>query len=257
MCDSAHFWCLNMPQFDAIRFGANLSRARKSIGLTQAALAHSANLTRFRVTRMEAGQYLPRLDEIVRLAAALKAPLEWFFSGRWMPTQNLQGIAYELNHLGIRDLEVSEAAIPGSFRYGEEILVLALTGDRPEPRIVEAIPFVLAIREFKPSLTAAFVELHDPRVQTRLAWLSDIALILSRQSGFPAMKKPSQLRAFIQRGQKSEEPDSLGHPSDKPTPPAWRRWNVTYSGTIQGFQARSLELSEALRQSESLPENET
>lgn len=193
--------------------------------------------------RLERGEYLPRLDEAVRLAGVLKLPLEWLVAGRLSPANDLGGIAYELNHLGVSDLVVSASQVPGAFRYHEEVLVLALCGDRPEPRVVEAIPVVIARRTFRPALVRAFAAVHDRRARTRLAWLSEVTLSLARMDAFPvAVETERHLRGLIERGVKPVEPDSLGHPADGTVPPAWRRWNITYAGTMRDFLRRSIEV---------------
>jgi hypothetical protein len=126
------------------------------------------------------------------------------------------------------------------------VLVLAVRGDRPEPRMVEALPAVLARRKFRVPLVSAFADIHDPRVRGRLAWLSEVTLTLSRLASFPwPIGSETQLRDLRAAGIKSAEPDSLGHPGDGPRPPAWRRWNITYAGTIQNFLSRLAEVAAA------------
>ena len=90
---------------------------------------------------------------------------------------------------------------------------MAVQGDRPEPRIVEALPFVLARRRFNVPLILAFAKIYDPRVRHRLAWLSDVTLALSRLASFPIeLRSEKQLSEIIRAGSKPTEPDSLGHP---------------------------------------------
>ena len=240
-----------MESLDVKFLGRNLELARRAAGLTQAGLAATAKLNRVQVVRMEAGQTVPRLDEAVRLAEALQVPLEWLIAGRWTPTNDLRGIALELYRLGIRDLVVSDSQVPGSFRHDEEVLVLAVCGDRPEPRVVEAIPFLLARRDFHGPLAAAFADVHDPRARARLAWLSEIALAFSRSSKMPLAieSTPACLHSLIALGEKGAKPDSLGHPRTGPSPPIWRRWNITYAGTVDDFLRRTMEVAEAFRSS--------
>src|ERR1700738_680936 len=108
---------------------ANIKHARTFAGLTQAQLALAAKLHRIQIVRMEAGAAMPHLDEAVRIAAALKVPLEWLVARRWLLRTDLQGIAIELYRLGIRDLEVATPHVPAALRLAEEVLVLALSGD--------------------------------------------------------------------------------------------------------------------------------
>jgi transcriptional regulator with XRE-family HTH domain len=222
--------------------GRCIELARKWVGLTQAALAKFAKINRVQIVRMEAGLTVPRLDEAVRLAEALKVPLSWLTSTWLYPRPDLRGIAIELHHLGVRDLEVSNSQVPGSFRPREEVLAIAAAGDRPEPRLVEAIPFLLARHKFHVPLASAFAKYHDKRARGRIAWLSEITLALSRLSTTPlVIESETQLRALVRRGVKAPEPDSLGHPGEGRFPPIWRRWNITYSGTMEDFLRRSIE----------------
>lgn len=225
------------------KYAANLKSARHSAGLTQESLALRSGVVRLRIARAELGQYVPRLDEATKLARVLRIPLEQLVDGRTTPPSDFRGIAVELNHLGVSDLEVHNSVVPGSFRHPEEVLVLALAGDRPEPRVVEAIPTILARQKFHAVLVDAFTKLHDRRVKTRLAWLSDVTLTLGKAANFPIpIETEPQLREFIQLGEKAEITDSLGHPATGNVPPAWRRWNINYAGTMQDFLRRAREI---------------
>jgi transcriptional regulator with XRE-family HTH domain len=244
--------------------GQHLELARKAAGLTQAALAAAARINRIQIVRMEAGLTVPRLDETVRLAEVLKVPLEYLSAGRFTPTYDLQGIALELYRLGIRDLEVSNPRVPGSFRHKEELLVLAVSGDRPEPRIVEAIPFLLLLRNFLIPLVQGYaVGFYQKEALVRLAWLSEIALALNRLSTMPRLplgstptgrlSTPTHLLRLIRSAEKTRdgkrqfEPDSLGYPSTENNSPIWRRWNITYAGTMKDFLNRAIELHAAFQ----------
>jgi transcriptional regulator with XRE-family HTH domain len=57
------------------QMGARIRRLRKAKGLSQAALAKSARLTRVYVTRLEAGRQDPSLSTINALAQALGVPV--------------------------------------------------------------------------------------------------------------------------------------------------------------------------------------
>jgi transcriptional regulator with XRE-family HTH domain len=237
--------------------GTCLESARKSAGLTQIALAKAAQINRVQIVRMEAGLTVPRLDEAVRLAEVLKVPLSWLTSSWKFPRPDLRGIAIELHHLGIKDLEVSDSQVPGSFRHGEEVLVIAVGGDRPEPRVVEAIPFLLARHKFRAPLAAAFAKYHDRRARGRVAWLSEITLALSQMNTMPlSIKSEAHLRALVGQGVKAPEPDSLGHPGDGKYPPIWRRWNITYAGTMKDFLRRTDEVHKAFAPSRTKVEDE-
>jgi transcriptional regulator with XRE-family HTH domain len=224
--------------------GKNLQEARLQAGLSQAQLARAARIARLRLVRLEIGKRQPTLDESLGLARALKVPLQRLISGRWQPATNLRGIAFELYHLGVRDLEVVEPSIPGAFRPLEQVLVLAVQGDRPDPRIIEAIPFVLARRRFNVPLIHAFAAIHDPRASHRLAWLSDITLAISRLATFPIeLRTERQLEALIRSATPPNESDSLGHPQTARLPAVSKRWNVTYACDVQGFLQRTIDLN--------------
>ena len=235
--------------------GKNLKEARLLAGLSQAQLARAARLARLRLVRIENGILEPTWNEVLQLARVLKIPLERLNSGRWSPATDLRGIAFQLCHLGIHDLEVSEPQVPGAFRRSEQVLALALQGDRPEPRIVEAIPFVLARRRFNVPLIRAFAKLHDPRAIHRIAWLSDITLAISRLASFPIeVHSERQLEIIIRSARKPVEPDSLGHPQNEKLPAVSRRWNVTYACDLKGFLQRTIELNAALQRTHRPPE---
>jgi len=245
-----------MSTFDAIRFGASVNTARTRLGLSQQALAQRLNSTRFRVLRLESGQYLPRLDEAIRLAEALRVPLQWLLDGRWAPsTVGTESILYEIYQMGVRDFDVAGASVPGAFRHGEEVLALAVRGDKPEPRIVESIPYILAQRRFRPALLFAFGRLYDLRVRHRIGWLADLTLSLSGTAGFPPVKWPKQLET-IGKGLPALKSDSLGHPDESKLPPVWRRWNITYAGRPSDFLRRAAEIQEAGRTTPTIRDEE-
>ena len=238
------------------KLGLCLKKTRIACGLSQAALARTANVARLKLVRAEQGLYPLNLDESIRVARVLKVPLEQLTTGRWGPTSDLRGIAFELYQLGIRDLEVAEAYVPGAFRLPEQVLVVALKGDRPEPRVVEAMPYVLARRQFRVPLVVAVADFHDPRVRTRLAWLSDITMAISRLSDFPLeVKSEKQLRDFVEAGVRDAEADSLGHGDEGERPPLWRRWNITYAAGLTEFRLRMQEIEAAYLHSQTPPES--
>jgi transcriptional regulator with XRE-family HTH domain len=55
----------------AKRFGYNLALARGEAGMTQVELSARASINRVTLSRMENGRCYPRLDQLVRLAAAV------------------------------------------------------------------------------------------------------------------------------------------------------------------------------------------
>jgi len=242
-----------MADSEAYLWGSHLKKARQASGLSQAGLARTAKVARLRIVRAESGLYVLNLDEIIRVARVLKVSLQRLTTGRWRPGSDLQGLAVEIYQLGIRDLEVAGAHVPGAFRLPEQVLAAALKGDQPEPRVVEAIPSVLARRRFQVPLTEAFADYYDPRVRTRLAWLSDITLTLSQLNDFPIeVKSEKQLRDFVRAGAKATSPDSLGHPTEGEPPRLWKRWNITYAARLAEFRLRTLEVEAAYQRSETL-----
>ncbi len=136
-------------------------------------------------------------------------------------------------------------------------MVIALSGERPEPRVVEAVPFLLARHKFRASLTAAFAKYHDKRVRTRLAWLSEITTALSRSSAMPlSVESETSLKSLIAQGVKGTDPDSLGHPATGKLSPIWHRWNITYAGTIDDFLRRTIEVYTAYQAAQTLSRGE-
>ncbi len=245
------------------QLGRNVRAARMTLGLTQSGLAEAIGVSRYSLLRLEAGEYMPAWDEAVRLAGKLKVPLEWLTTGRIHPSVvGLESIAFELHRLGIRDLAVDATRPPGAFRRTEEILTEAIAGDRPEPRVIEAIPFVLARTSFDRHLVLAMYS-NDPSRRgfrlRRLGWLADIALTLSGRDGFPPVERPQDLEAYSTIVLEVEKwaglrPDSLGHPDEANLPPIWRRWNVSYAGRMPDFLRRATELKEAIRNNPVVPE---
>ena len=57
------------------QMGTRIRRLRKAKGISQAALAQRAHLTRVYITRLEAGQQDPSLSTISALAKALGVPV--------------------------------------------------------------------------------------------------------------------------------------------------------------------------------------
>lgn len=68
------------------RFGANLSRCRRRAGLSQDGLADLVGLTRGHLGELERGRQLPRIDTVLRLAAAMEASTCVLLEGmEWRP----------------------------------------------------------------------------------------------------------------------------------------------------------------------------
>ncbi len=236
------------PNPKPVPFGANLRDARDNADLTQAQLAARVGVTRSRIARIEVGNDSPDFALAVELAKALNVPLEKFASGRLRPSRSFRGIAIELRHLGVHDLRLSDPSPPGAFRPAEEVLVLATRGDRPSPRVIDALPYVLSRREFDPHLLLAYSRRLDPRVRRRLAWLADVTLVLTQSATFPATESTAgleRLLRLVERPAPTDPEDDLGYPSSERPPLLWRRWRVRYATTLDGFAARAAELAGA------------
>lgn len=80
-----------MPK-DAVakRFSENLTRAREEAGLTQEALAQSAEIHRTQIGELLRGTQLPRLDTLLKLAGALNVE----------PAALLDGLSFEPSDQG-------------------------------------------------------------------------------------------------------------------------------------------------------------
>lgn len=67
-------------------FGENLARCRKRADLSQEELGVLASLHRTEISLLERGGRLPRIDTVIKLASALKIPLEELIEGiDWSP----------------------------------------------------------------------------------------------------------------------------------------------------------------------------
>ena len=160
----------------------------------------------------------PTLEQALRIARALDLPLQRLLSGSDRPGAAPEGLVIELRRLGIVDLRVRDAAVPGSFRRPEEVLNLALTGAVPDPRVVEAIPAALAWADLDPDLLAG----HAAAAGTarRLAWLADAALAVDHRAGFPGGCRKEPLERFLRATElpgEAEPWDDLG-PRCRPPP---------------------------------------
>jgi transcriptional regulator with XRE-family HTH domain len=230
------------------RLGDHLAQARAEAGLSQAALAARCGLAQQQISYVEAGARLPTLAQALRIARALDLPIQRLLTGSDRPGADLAGLAVELRRLGVVDLRVGDAPVPGAFRRPEEVLNLALAGAAPDPRIVEAIPAALAWADLDPHLLAG----HAAAAGTtrRLAWLADVALALDRQAGFPGRCRRGPLERFLRATElpgDSAAWDDLGRPAaGTASSPVWRRWRITYDATLSQFRERAEHL-DALR----------
>lgn len=77
------------------RFGSNLRRSRLRARLSQEAVARRASLHRTEIGLLEAGQRRPRIDTLVKLAAAVEAPVDELLAGiEWIPRNQRDGDFY-------------------------------------------------------------------------------------------------------------------------------------------------------------------
>lgn len=60
----------------AVRFGKNLAHQRQRANLSQEALAFPAGLHRTEIGLLERGERCPRIDTVVKLAAALNVSVD-------------------------------------------------------------------------------------------------------------------------------------------------------------------------------------
>ncbi len=219
----------------------HLLRARQWRGLTQKQLAERCGLHPSILSRIESGKREASLRETVQLAEALHVPLEWFVTGKDRPGSTLPNIAAELWHLGIVDLIVPHARVPGTYRPQEEVLALAVGTERPEPRVIEALPAVLAWNRWRPGILEAFARVTHPKALTRLAWLTDITFFLERTGGFPgALRSGDELTAFLTTVDRPHDPDDLGQPGGPvPDQRIWKYWRITYAVELSAFRERA------------------
>jgi transcriptional regulator with XRE-family HTH domain len=230
-------------------FGRHLLAARIRCGLTQKDLAVRCKLDQSYLSRLEQGKRAPAPAQLARLAEALCVPLQWFLTGTFQPGREWNDIALEVSHLGVVDLVVSGAAVPGAFRPPEQVVALVLSGDAPHPRVVEAVPAVLAWNAWNRHLLGAYARSYDPRALHRLAWLADVVLTIDRGEGFPGgCVDPYSLEEFLRGVPAPGAGDDLGWPSaDERLPPVSKRWRVTYPADLALFRERAERLLELRR----------
>jgi|GEM_PF-1876094 len=226
---------------DLERLGTHLAESRMKAGFSQAALAARCGLVQQQVSLFEAGLRIPTLPRILQLARALDIPIQRLLTGADRPETSPADLAMELRRLGVVDLWISDATVPGAFRCSEEVINLAIAGEEPDPRIVEAIPATLAWADLDPDLLLGHARAAG--TTQRLAWLADIALSIDRQAGFPGGCRKGPLERFLQQVDlpgESEPWDDLGACATNPsTSPLWRRWRIAYDADLSQFRQRA------------------
>jgi transcriptional regulator with XRE-family HTH domain len=229
--------------------GSHLRIARLAQPLSQSELAARCGLSQAQISYFEAGRRSPTLEQLLRMARALDVSIQRFIGGSDRPGTDLRNIAIELRHLGIVDLWVKDAAVPGAFRRPEELIVLVVAPEEPEPQILEALPALLAWNTVDPILLRAYGLTNGTRTARRLAWLADIALTIDKRGGFPGgCRKESLIRFTRMIRFPSTERDSwdgLGHPmATLPKSPLWKRWRINYDANVDQFEERAQLLDE-------------
>ena len=229
--------------------GLYLRAARFQRVLSQSELAAMSGLSQTQISYFEAGQRLPSLDQLFQIARALDASIQELIEGSDKPRTDLKGVAVELRHMGIADLWVKDALVPGAFRRPEDLIALVVAPEEPDPRILEAVPAMLAWNEIDPILLQAHGLTNGPRVCRRLAWLADMTLAIDKQGGFPGGCRKDALARFARLvslpDADREVWDSLGRPMAKLPPSAlWRRWRISYDADLGEFKARAQHLVE-------------
>ncbi len=223
---------------------AFLERLRKNLGLTQAQVAERCGLRQSDVSRIETGKRSLSFVEATQFAAILNVPLQALLTGEMQAGTRLGDLALELRHLGIADLMVADERVPGAFRPAEEVAALAVGVERPEPRVIEALPAVLAWNRWRAELLAAFACVTHPLAITRLAWLAEITLTIDRTEGFPGgLISGDDLIRFLDSVDRPDEPDDLGHPGEgEPPHRVWKYWRIGYAADLTTFRNRAADL---------------
>jgi transcriptional regulator with XRE-family HTH domain len=223
--------------------GRNLARARRQKGLTQRGLADLCQLRQGEISAFESGRRQPTLAQITELARHLTIPLQWFVTGTLQPVSTaLSDMALELRACGVLDHQVPSVRVPGAFRPFEQLVTHVLQGDVINPKLIEAIPYLLATNPWKSRLLLAFGQASlDVRVIPRIGWIADVTRALHKIGNLPeAQSCRAPLATVIKRTAKAPKPDSLGHPATDwaVVPAVYKRWNITYSGSLDSFKQR-------------------
>lgn len=147
------------------------------------------------------------------------------------------------------DLRVTGERVPSAHRPTEEVMALAVGTEAPEPRVIDALPALLAWNRWRPALLVAFAQAAHPRALTRLAWLADITLLIERTGGFPGgITGGEDLVNFLQRIERPHEDDHLGIPGAvQPEHRVWKYWRIDYPTDLQSFRDRALGLWTSVR----------
>jgi transcriptional regulator with XRE-family HTH domain len=227
--------------------GAHVAATRRLRGLSQAELAGRCGLTQGAISTIESGDRRPSLDQFFRIARALDVPLQRLIDGHDRPGGALPDIAVQLRSLGIVDLRVRDAKLPGAFLTTEEAIALTLQPDESEPRLITAMPALLAWNDWNFHRLVWSGAANDSRLRDRIGWLADIALAIDRRAGFPGGCRAGTLSAFVAHFQphvsRSKAWDGLGHPMrQEPRSPIWRRWRINFDADIKEFEHRAAEL---------------
>lgn len=84
---------MTTPNPIAVRFGKNLARERAKANVSQEALAVLAGLHRTEIGLLERGERCPRIDTVIKLAAALSASVDDLIEGiTWHPGSVQPGV---------------------------------------------------------------------------------------------------------------------------------------------------------------------
>ena len=162
-----------------------------------------------------------------------------------MPGTELTDISFQLQMLGIADLHVPNERVPGAFRSDEEVIALAVTGNAPSARIIEAMPAVLAWNAKNRFTLRLFADMYDPRIKYRVGWLADIAITIHQGQGFPGgCPYLSNLEEYVRELELERESlnyeDSLGFEKDSgQRPPVSLRWKMHYPAQLSVFRERA------------------
>jgi transcriptional regulator with XRE-family HTH domain len=226
---------------ELVQFGIHLASARSGAGLSQTALAAKCGLSQQQISYFESGLRTPTLEQALNLARVMDIPIQRLLTGDDRPGAGLEDLSIQLRRLGLVDLWVRDARVPGSFRRPEEVVSLALSGQAPDPRIVEGMPAALAWADLDPHLLAAHAIVTG--TSCRLAWLAEIALAIDRQSGFPGGCHREPLERFLLAVEvpgPSAAWDDLGRPApEPPNSPLARRWRISYDAAQAQFRIRA------------------